>query len=86
MSILDPFIPTVELTEMEADIIQKTFANPTVRKYLSILGATASKELLSLPTLEETPESLMRKHTIVTGRLEVLLTLINIGVPKNELY
>lgn len=70
--------PTLELSPEEAEIITTVFSTPAVRKYLKLLGTECSKELLALTALNETPESLAKKHTLVSGKLEVLTTLLSI--------
>lgn len=75
---LDLMFPLPLLNESEQDLLVEIFSNPTVRKYLTILGTECSKDLLSLAVLNETPESLSRKHILTTGKLEVLTTLLTI--------
>ncbi len=78
MNILDEVFPPSELSEPESLLLVEIFSNPVVRKYLQILGANAGKELLSLPILDETPESLAKKHILVSGKLDVITTLLSI--------
>lgn len=78
MNILDTVFPSQELSKSEEELITEVFSNPVVRKYIQILGANASKELLSLPILNETPDSLLKKHVLVSGKLEVITTLLSI--------
>ena len=84
MNVLDKIIPIDSLDLAEEDILFEIFSNPIVKKYLRILGSNASKELLSLPILDETPESLVRKHTLVSGKLAVITTLLSISELQNE--
>jgi len=42
------------------------------------LGTEVAKELLALDILAETPETLHKKQTLVTGKLEVIGTLLSI--------
>lgn len=65
----------------EEELILEVFSNETVKKYLRIMAAEESKDLLTSATLTESPEQLQRKHLIVSGKLSVLNTLI--GITKN---
>lgn len=76
MNILDAVFPEIDLSIQESELLMEIFSNPVVRKYLQILGSNASKELLSLPILNETPESLAKKHILVSGKLDVITTLL----------
>lgn len=75
---IDNLFPTPPLSPEEEALIYEVFSNATVRKYLHILGAESAKDLLSLPVLNETPESVLNKHTLTSGKLEVLTTLLSI--------
>ncbi len=75
---IDSLFPSETLTDEESALIYEVFSNATVRKYLKILGAESAKDLLTLPVLNETPASVLNKHTLTTGKLEVLATLLSI--------
>lgn len=75
---IDNLFPSETLTDEESVLIYEVFSNATVRKYLKILGAESAKDLLTLPVLNETPASVLNKHTLTTGKLEVLATLLSI--------
>ncbi len=75
---IDSLFPSETLTDEESALIYEVFSNATVRKYLKILGAASAKDLLTLPVLNETPASVLNKHTLTTGKLEVLATLLSI--------
>ena len=75
---INNLFPSETLTDEESALIYEVFSNATVRKYLKILGAESAKDLLPLPVLNETPASVLSKHTLTTGKLEVLATLLSI--------
>lgn len=79
MNTLDEIFPQDPILPQEEDIIVEVFSNPAVRKYLKLLGSNLSKELIGLPILDETPESLVRKHTLTAGKLAVITTLLSIS-------
>ena len=79
MNTLDEIFPPDSILPQEEDIIVEVFSNPAVRKYLKLLGSNLSKELIGLPILDETPESLVRKHTLTAGKLAVITTLLSIS-------
>lgn len=68
-----------ELSKVEEDIIRETFSNPTVIKYLQLLGANDAKELLSLSSIGMGNEALAKAHATIHGRLQVIYTLLEIG-------
>lgn len=70
--------PTIQLLEEEENYILTVFSSPIVKKYLRLLAAEASIDLLGSATLTESPEVLQRKHLITSGKLSVLETLIGI--------
>jgi hypothetical protein len=82
MNPIDRIFPTSELSADEESLIIEIFSHTTVKKYLQILGANDSKELLTLPILDETPDSLARKHTLVSGKLAVITTLLSLSEYK----
>lgn len=82
MNPIDRIFPSSELSIEEESLIIEVFSNETVKKYLQILGANAGKELLTLPILDETPDSLARKHTLVSGKLDVITTLLSLSEYK----
>lgn len=78
---IDNIFPANTLTEEETTLIYEMFAhNATVRKYLRCLGAECAKELLEVSSLHETAERLVQQHSVVSGKLIVLTTLLQIGV------
>lgn len=70
--------PTTQLLDEEENYILTVFSSPVVKKYLRLLAAEASIDLLGSATLTESPEMLQRKHILVSGKLSVLETLIGI--------
>ncbi len=79
MNPIDEVFPVRELSDKEQDLILEVFSNVVVKKYLQILGRNAGIELLTLPVLDETPDSLMHKHTLVSGKLAVITTLLSLS-------
>lgn len=79
MQLLDLVYPEEVLSESEQQMCFEVFAhNAAVRKYLRSLGAESGKELLSISTTEK----LVHQHAVVSGKLSVITTLLNIGVEK----
>lgn len=78
MSIIENLFPSVVITPEEETLLLEVFKNPVVRKYLKSLGVEATKELLSLDTISESPESLQKKHTLVAGKLSVISMFLSI--------
>ena len=78
MSLLESLFPEIPLEPTDVELLLEAFHNPVVRKYLKALGTEAAKELLALDILAETPETLHKKQTLVTGKLEVIGTLLSI--------
>jgi hypothetical protein len=70
-------IPT--LTDEEEDLILEVFSNLTVKKYLKIIAAEHSSDLLTSATLTEPPDALQRKHLFVSGKLSILNMLLGIN-------
>ena len=56
--------PTIQLLEEEENYILRVFSSPTVKKYLRLLAAEASIDLLGSATITESPEVLQRKHQV----------------------
>lgn len=83
MQPLDLVFPEEVLTEAEQDMCFEVFAhNEAVRKQLRILGANCGKELLGVSTLNSSAEKLVQQHSVVSGRLSVITTLLSIGVEQ----
>ena len=83
MQPLDLIYPEEILSESEQRLIFEVFANNVaVRKYLRILGAESRKELLGISTLNGSTENLVQQHSVVSGKLSVITTLLDIGVEK----
>ena len=81
MQLLDLVYPEEVLSESEQQLCFEVFAhNVAVRKYLRIMGAESGKELIGVSTLNCSAERLVQQHSIVSGRLSVITTLLNIGV------
>lgn len=81
MRILNTIFPEEVLTVEEQTLVYEIFAhNATVRKYLKSLGVACGKELMEISSLHESPEKLVQQHSIVSGKLIVLTTLLQIGV------
>lgn len=72
---------TPTLTEEEQDLILEVFSNLTVKKYLRIIAAEESSDLLTSATLTEPPEVLQRKHLLISGKLALINMLL--GINKN---
>ena len=66
------------LSQPEQLLIQEMFHNPTLVKYLKIIGREAVLELASLSALAEQPHELALKHSYVAGKLAVLELLLSI--------
>ena len=83
MQPLDLIYPEEVLSESEQQLIFEVFANNVaIRKYLRILGAESGKELLGISTLNGNTENLVQQHSVVSGKLSVITTLLNIGVDR----
>lgn len=83
MQPLDLVYPEEVLSDSEQQMCFEVFAhNAAVRKYLRIMGAESGKELIAVPTLNCNTENLVQQHSVVSGRLSVITTLLNIGVEQ----
>ena len=81
MPLLDLVYPEEVLSDSEQQLCFEVFAhNAAVRKQLRIMGADCGKELLGISTLNCSAEKLVQQHSVVSGRLSVITTLLNIGV------
>ena len=79
MSLTSQILPDHTLTPVQVDHLTTVFNDPTVRDYLKGLARECSRDLLELPILSETPESVHKKHLFVSGQLLVLSTLLSIS-------
>lgn len=77
ISMTDLF-PGQALQSGEEELLATIFSNPIVRKYLKNLMRECARDLLDVPILEETPESIKSKHLLVSGQLQALSTLLSI--------
>jgi len=75
----DNLIESPILTEAEQEHIAIKFSDPVIQKYLKLLAAEDTKELLSFPVLNKSAEEVVRVHATVQGKLLVLSTLLSIG-------
>ena len=71
--------PEESLTKAEEIEITQVFSLPTVKKYLRILGAADSKDLLSLGILDMPDRDIANRHQHVSGKLAVIATLLSIS-------
>lgn len=71
------------LTKTEEELVMEAFSNPTVKKYLKIMGRNDIKDLAVLSIAERDSEELARKHSLIQGKLAVLSTLLSIQKPSS---
>ncbi|AEI70968.1 hypothetical protein [EBPR podovirus 3] len=75
---LEQILPEHEVIPAEQEHLLALLTDPVLRKYLKGLAIECSKDLLELPILSETPESVHKKHLLVSGQLLVISTLLSI--------
>jgi hypothetical protein len=75
---LDTFLPSVTLTDAEEIELTKQLNHPLIQKYLRILATEETKDLLSMSILDMSGQDIASRHLLVTGKLEVLTTLLSI--------
>lgn len=80
MSIEDVF-PTPAFSDTEKELVAEAFSSPAVRKYLTILAANDTKELLALSAVDNAGDRLVKAHAVVQGKLQVISTLLAIEAP-----
>jgi len=71
-------LPNQILSKTEEDILLEIYRNPSVIKHLQIMAQIALGELASLNSLEKDDAFLIKAHALVSGKLQVLQTLLNI--------
>lgn len=82
MSLTSQFLPPLEFSEHETEHIAFLLSDPAVVKYLKSMAQEDSRELLELGTLGMSDEAVARRHTLLTGKLVVISTLLSISQPK----
>jgi hypothetical protein len=80
---IDTVFPPVSFTETEETIIREMFSSPIVKKYLRRMAAEDAKELLSLSGISVERDVIHNAHLVVEGKLNVITTLLSIGVSQN---
>ena len=75
-----PFIPKIELTATEEDIIHAHLTQPVVKKYFMKLAWDLTEDLLinSSPAKGESAESFLIRKQEVSGRLGAISSLLDI--------
>lgn len=66
------------LSKTEEDIVIECLSNPSVKKYLSIMAMSDTKELLALSAISTPDSELIKAHATVNGKLAVISTLFSI--------
>lgn len=75
---IESLFPSVTLTKPEEVELMNHLTSPVVQKYLKSLAVEDSKELLTLGVLDMPAQAIANRHLLVSGRLEVLTTLLSI--------
>lgn len=75
---VNKIFPSIQLTEAEIVELQTHLSAPVVVKYLTALAVEDSKELLTFNALDMPAQDIANRHLLVTGKLEVLTTLLSI--------
>ncbi len=78
MTLTSDIILPIEFSEAEQKLLKHLFSDPVVIKYLKSLGQESSRELLELGILDMSDEAIARRHTLLTGKLLVVSTLLSI--------
>jgi hypothetical protein len=84
MNTINELFDIEELSKTEETIIQEAFSNPTIKKYLKIMGRNDLKELATLSVTERDNGEVGKKHALVQGKLSVIATLLSIQKPKES--
>lgn len=78
MKSITELLDITTLSKTEQDIIVDVFNNPTVIKYLKIMGRNDLEELLLLSVTERDDKEVSKKHALIQGKLSVISTLLSL--------
>jgi len=80
---IDTIFPLISFSDTDEQIVRETLSNPSIKKYLRRMASEDAKELLSLSGVNSSKEVIHNAHLIVQGKLNVISTLLSIGVSQN---
>lgn len=75
---LSTVLPAQTLLDTEIDIVVSNLQHPAVQKYLRLLAANDTIELLGLSAIHNSDASLVKALSVVQGKMQVLETLLSI--------
>lgn len=76
---LEQMFPATPLTQTEEDLLKEVFSSVVVKRYLQRLALEDTKELLLLSATASDDSLIIKAHSTVQGRLQVIGTLLSIG-------
>lgn len=82
MQAVNLLLPSSEFHEAEQLELKKIFSEPLVARYLRHLAVEDNKELIEISVLDMPADYVVRRHTMVQGRMSAYATLLSLALTK----
>ena len=82
MQAVNLLLPLDSFHESEQLELKEIFSNPLVARYLRHLAVEDNKELIEISVLDMPADFVVRRHTMVQGRMSAYATLLSLALPK----